>query len=375
MKPRVRASLAVVVVVVSSACGSPRPEVDFSQSIDAKADGDAPRDGAVRFHFISDVGVPSEPANASVVTSRDAGREPPRDAAADALDARDAAREGPEGPRDTGLGGDASASFEGGGDAVREATDDCATDGWVGHHLLIGEIVTRPSGGEMIAIVNPTSAAVDLSDYFISDSHLYYKIASSTFTTSSGSDFAARFPEGASIGAGERRVVALANASGAEMSFASFYGRKPDFELRPTANGAEDDPSVPNMRSAQASPSIGVNGSLTDGGEPVVLFVYRTGPRVFDVDYVFYGVKGAANPPVDKTSIAIDGGADERYADDTPAALQSVAAAPPEGSSLCRCKAAETGERATMGNGLSGHDETSEDVGAAFAIRPLRGDR
>jgi len=103
----------------------------------------------------------------------------------------------------------------------------------------------------------------------LSDSHLYYKIASGTFTTASGSDFAARFPEGFVIAPGQYVVVALGNASGGSVSFEATYGKRPDFELRPTANGATDDPTVPNMQPAQPGSSIGATAfSSAETGTP-----------------------------------------------------------------------------------------------------------
>src|SRR5262249_52734378 len=75
-------------------------------------------------------------------------------------------------------------------------------------HVLISEIVTRPRGAEFIELFNPTSLVVDLSSYWLSDSHLYAEVISGGFSTASGSDFAARFPQDATIGPGEYRTVA-----------------------------------------------------------------------------------------------------------------------------------------------------------------------
>jgi cysteine-rich repeat protein len=232
-------------------------------------------------------------------------------------------------------------------------------------HLLITEVVTRPGGAEMIEIMNPTGVAVVLSDYALSDSHLYYKVASGTFTTASGSDFAARFPDGATIGPGQYRVVSLANASGGSASFVAAYGKKPDFELRPTANGATDNASVPNMQSAQATSSIGASASLTDGGEPVILFYYDGGALLSDVDYLFYGSPSISNPVVDKTAVTVG---DSTFLTDTAPAAQHQIAAPGESGSIQRCVYAETGEARGAGNGLMGHDETSEDPRITFAL-------
>jgi cysteine-rich repeat protein len=257
---------------------------------------------------------------------------------------------------------------------VRDATETC-DDGNVdpfdgcGHcrlpagHLLLTEMVTRPAGAEFVEILNPTSFAIALSDYWLSDSHLYYDIASGTFGTASGSDFAARFPDGAELLPGRYAVVALGNASGGAQSFAATYGKAPDYELRPTANQAADDPAVPNM--VAAGTSIGANASLTDGGEPLILFSYRGGDLVSDVDYLFYGTPSTSNQMVDKTGVSRGASS---YRPDTPVGAQHATAAPSESGSIHRCVYAESKETTTSGNGIAGHDETSEDFTASFAI-------
>ena len=231
-------------------------------------------------------------------------------------------------------------------------------------HLLITEVVTRPAGAEFIEVTNPTTFTIALSDYLLSDSHLYYEIASGAFTTASGSDFAARFPDGAALEPGHYVVVALGNASGGSQSFAVTYGKAPDFELRPTANQASDDPTVPNMVAVGGS-SIGASASLTDGGEPIVLFSYRGGDLVSDVDYVFYGTPSTSNQMVDKTGVVAGASS---YVADTPATAQHPIAAPSEGGSIHRCLYAESHETAAQGNGIAGHDETSEDVATSFRL-------
>ena len=37
----------------------------------------------------------------------------------------------------------------------------------------------------MIEIANPTGSLIDLSAYYLSDSHFYYRVASTSFTTAS----------------------------------------------------------------------------------------------------------------------------------------------------------------------------------------------
>jgi cysteine-rich repeat protein len=248
-------------------------------------------------------------------------------------------------------------------DGNADPFDSCGHCAPAASHLLITEVVTRPAGAEFIEILNPTRSSVALSDYLLSDSHLYYEVSSGTFTTASGSDFAARFPDGAALEPGRYAVVALGNASGGSLSFAATYGKAPDYELRPTANQATDDSVVPNM--VAVGSSIVASASLTDGGEPVVLFSYRGGDLVADVDYLFYGAATTSNRIVDKTGV-VAGAAS--YLADTPASAQRPVAAPGDAGSIHRCLYAESLETTNGGNGMAGHDETSEDLATAFRV-------
>ena len=339
MHERALAPLAVLTVL---SCGQGPPDFDVPRAEDV--DANAVSDANTGVRVLSDVAIPrANPVDAKRDGSPEGGR---------------------DGPIDVRRDGSADVGIE--VDAKEEAAQPIAD------HLLITEIATRPSGAEMIEIANPTGGAVVLSDYLLSDSHLYYEIAFDAFTTASGSDFAARFPEGFVIQPGQYVVVALANASGGLMSFEAAYGKKPDFELRPTANGAPDDPEVPNMQPAQTASSIGATASLTDGGEPVVLFCYQGSALVSDIDYVFYGTPSASNPAVDKTGIVVSGSS---YADDTAASAQRPIPAPPEGGSLHRCAFVESDEKRAGGNGNTGHDETSEDMSAAFVFGMSLADR
>jgi cysteine-rich repeat protein len=407
-----RAPAPILVVLLAASCGPTRPTLDAPD--DSGRDSIETGGDSWGVRLLSDVRAPDEPdAPKGMPNSpvRDAGERasaadaPANDAEASPDDQAPMALcgngivEGDE-ECDDGAGNDDTLGFclstcrlhrceDGGvcfcGDgAVRPGIEEC-DDGnqssfdacsnqckAAADHLLITEVVTRPGSAEMIEIMNPTAGSISLSDYVVSDSHLYYKVASGTFTTASGSDFAARFPEGATIEPGQYRVVALANASGGSSSFVAVYGKLPDFEMRPTANGATDDPSVPDMRSAQAtSSSIGASASLTDGGEPIILFRYGSA-LVSDVDYLFYGAPSTSNPVVDKTGITIG---DLAYAPDTRAAEQHAIGAPGESGSIHRCFYAETGEVRTAGNGLTGHDETSEDPRSTFALGTATSER
>ncbi|WP_170127946.1 ExeM/NucH family extracellular endonuclease [Euzebya rosea] len=236
--------------------------------------------------------------------------------------------------------------------------------------LLLTEVVVTPTAAEFIEIHNPGGASVDLSDVYLTDATFagggtyYYNVVTGTNAGGgSFSDFHARFPDGASIGAGEYQTVALA---GSDDFFAAFASN-PTYEL--FEDGASAD-SVPDMREAFAG-SINNQGGLTNGGEVAVLYHWDgDSDLVTDLDYVLWGDTAEA---VDKTGVAIDGpDADTdatTYLDDTAIANQVIVdTGHSDGSSFQRVDLDEGTETMSGGNGALGHDETSEDLDQTWAI-------
>ncbi len=221
---------------------------------------------------------------------------------------------------------------EGGGGAGGSAAGGGGAGGSeVNAHLLISEIVVGPNNAEMVEIFNPTDAGITLDDVYLADFADYHQSGASPGDT----DFKVRFPTGATIEAGGRQVVALKAAS----DFEDAFGQTPDYDL-------------PNMGGTFTTAS-----GLANGDEMLVLFQWDGSGLVKDLDYVVWGDTSDA---ADKTGV-------QSYADDTPADQQVAATAPPTNSGLHRCNNDEPGETKMGGNGINGHDETSEDLRAAFA--------
>ena len=236
--------------------------------------------------------------------------------------------------------------------------------------LLLTELVVNPTDAEFIEIHNPGGSTVDLSNVYLTDATFagggtyYYNIV--TGTNAGGGDFAdfhARFPDGASIGAGEYQTVALAGSDG----FFTELGVQPTYELFEDGGVAD---AVPDMREALVG-SINDQGGLTNGGEVAVLYHWDgVSDLVTDLDYVLWG---DTNEAVDKTGVAIDGpdaGTDTTtYLDDTAIASQAIVdTGHAAGSSFQRIDLDEGTEVTTGGNGALGHDETSEDLGQTWDI-------
>jgi hypothetical protein len=233
-------------------------------------------------------------------------------------------------------------------------------------HLLVTEFVVTPTNGEFIEIFNPTSATVDLSQYYLTDDIApnkidYVKVVNGAGALSlSIADFLVKFPDGANIAPGETQTIAFMDTA-----FARTYSKSANYEVT-SSNDA-----VPNMVEISIKPGTGF---LTNGSETIVLFAWDgASDLVQDVDYLVWGNKGTA---VDKSGLAIDGpDADSdvsTYQNDTAVANQSVVNtdndADPDphdfGDSAQRVTL-EVGETLTGGNGITGHDETSENLSIA----------
>jgi hypothetical protein len=202
--------------------------------------------------------------------------------------------------------------------------------------LLISEVTIAQAGHEFIEIVNPSTQAVDLSSYYLSDNGNYFKLPAGVPTVAAA-DFIVKFPAGAQIpGHG---VVTVATDTAA--SFTTSYGVAPTYSIADATVDVIVKSGVP---------------TLTDAGELVVLFQWNgTDMLVKDVDMVLVGVPTAANGLVSKSGY-VQGGS--TYATDADT-LAPQAAAPWNGKSTKRLMLDSSYEVAG-GNGLMGQDETSE---------------
>jgi len=245
-------------------------------------------------------------------------------------------------------------------------------------HILISEFVVTPTEGEFIEIYNPTDAQIDLTNYYISDATFaggptyYYQIVEGGGGGGGFGDFNARFPAGATIAAGEHQTIAILGDS----LFFDTYGVLPTYELYEDGSDFAND--VPNLEPATSGSidndhSANQNfGVLSNGGEVIVLYYWDgASDLVQDVDYVVWGDK---NEAVDKTGVSIDGpDADSdpsTYANDTAIDDQTVVNTDNDddenphdsGMSAQRILDVEDLETWTGGNGMTGHDETSENT-------------
>lgn len=239
------------------------------------------------------------------------------------------------------------------------------------NHLLISEFVVSPTAGEFIEIYNPTGSTLDLSDYYITDAtnpdsgFYYYNIVTgSNAGGGQAADFHARFPDGAAISPGEYQTLAM-NGTG----FINTYpGKQPTYELYNT------NASIPDMREALPG-LINGQGGLSNDGEAIIFYTWDgQSDLVQDGDYAVWGDKREA---VDKTGVSIDGpdpgSTPSTYLNDTPIPLQiSISPGLPHGNgeSVQRFSPEEYEEIQSGGNGITGDDETSENLALSFKAGP-----
>lgn len=213
--------------------------------------------------------------------------------------------------------------------------------------LLISEIVVTPTAEEFVEIYNPNSIAVELENFYIADYPGYYAVTIGENPPGSA-DFRARFPAGASISAGGYIVVSLESAT----AFHDTWGFYPDFDM-----------DVGDVNAPAMSGEAGASPGLSNGNEMLVLFIWNSpSDLVGDSDYVVYGTTDDA---MDKSGVMVG---DSTYADETAVGDQDPATAPPSASSLARCDIHEGLETLFGGNGMTGHDETSENLSATFQV-------
>jgi hypothetical protein len=225
-------------------------------------------------------------------------------------------------------------------------------------HLLLCEAVVTPTASEFLEIANPTGSAVALDDYYLSDDDDYALLpgffGAGPAPSIGGFDFIARFPAGASIPAAGAVVVAFDGAG-----FLAAFGFAADFEIAGT------DAGTPDMVEAYPG-SIDASAGLTNSGENAVLFTWDgASDLVVDIDMFNIGTPSSGNDIADKTLVSVDGPDADAVATAYLAdafTMPQQAGDPGFGFSTKRLFLEAGNETAGGGNGITGDDETSEQI-------------
>jgi len=226
-------------------------------------------------------------------------------------------------------------------------------------HLIINEIVLQPSAGEYVKITNPTASAINMSDYYLTDAtdkingKYYYNLpGGADYWSGSSTDFIARFPD-TSLAAGAALILGMGQIS----DYQNTYGALPDLTLK---NHMLD--AITGQSSIGGSPNV----KLDNAAESLVLFYWDgTAATVKDVEYLVWGTDSttASASTIDKSGVG-------SYLADTPVADQSFMLTHLDGFKLIR-NSDEGTETGTAGNGITGHDETSENLADTWSVVSL----
>ncbi|MEJ2053743.1 MAG: hypothetical protein P8X42_07465 [Calditrichaceae bacterium] len=223
-------------------------------------------------------------------------------------------------------------------------------------HLLISEVMVPQSGNEQAAFVeifNPMDEPASLNQIYLSNYNTYYKMVNEEYS-SNAAHFVVRFPD-IELAADEALVVAV-NGAG----FYNYYGKRADYEI------AGMDVNTPDLIEL----NTGANPAFSFVNGMIVLFNWDgNSDRIKDVDYMPWGILSSAR--MDKTGISIDGpdadGTESQYNDDLAKASQ-IARQPSAGKSIQRAGLVEIGEISAGGNGITGHNEATENWQSSFVI-------
>ena len=241
-------------------------------------------------------------------------------------------------------------------------------------HLLITEVAydtaASPEDSEFIEIFNPTDQDVWLNDgtnlvVLSDDEDVYWEITSGGVVTNSSSDWIATFPPNTVLP--PRTFAVVANDAQAflaeffpagEAAFLDQPGSPLLFEMQSDAD------TVPDMIPLGSNTAM----SLTNGGEDVVLYAWDgASDLVADHDHVCWI---DLTELIDKSAVSFDGLDADAIASPYLVDAGTALAAPDanSGFSIQRIDAREPSEDAAGGNGVNGHDETTEDWSASFVV-------
>jgi hypothetical protein len=230
-------------------------------------------------------------------------------------------------------------------------------------HLLLTEICDTPTAGEFIEIYNPTEVSISLTFVHLTDLYgdstcidqFYPQIALGAITPQNSSDFLVKFPYGVDIVPGEIIVIAMSGSA-----FETTYGVQADYDIMGTGSGA----------TPMIIPANGFAGSgpgLTNSGETVTMFWYDdtsdSDDLCYDIDYAVWG--DDVGEFVDKSNIIIN---TSTYLNDTPEASQDAIyyTGHNYGMTFQRVDMDEGTEILTGGNGVTGNNETSENLSVTW---------
>ncbi|SVC98011.1 uncharacterized protein METZ01_LOCUS350865, partial [marine metagenome] len=217
-------------------------------------------------------------------------------------------------------------------------------------HLLLTRVITQPSSAESFSIYNPTDSPINLSNYYICDDEEYYKMQTEgdMSPASNSSGFTAKFPDISIIPGDTLHIILNGN-------YNEFYGE--DFIPDITMYGSE----INSMIETESGSISSTNDKIEESSELIILFKWDgNGDHLIeDVDYFIWG---AYQTPINKSGIST-------YQNDTLSDSQLYFESEAEVyNAYSRIGTDEIGEIELGGNGITGHDETSENFRESWEV-------
>tara|TARA_B100002052_G_C15886981_1_gene601997 strand:- start:13122 stop:14573 length:1452 start_codon:yes stop_codon:yes gene_type:complete len=218
-------------------------------------------------------------------------------------------------------------------------------------HLVMNKVCVFPNECEMIEIFNPTNDEIDLSDYYLSDQKEYFNWVNDQTLSLSNQDFIFKFPDGSSISPQGKFTITTNSIS----DFNLYYGYNPDISL------------IDNQLDISF---VGANANLSNSQEVLILFYWdESSDLVKDVDYFLWGSNSQA---VYKT---VDDGYPFYDTEiESQTFKRNYTSSQYSDSTYVRLGIDEIDELNSQGNGITGHDETSENLALSWDVQAFQRD-
>ena len=228
-------------------------------------------------------------------------------------------------------------------------------------HLLLSRIVTQggpdsaPDAGESFSIYNPTSNSINLKNYYICDDENYYKMQTEDDLAPSNSifGFTAKFPD-----------IEIASKDTLTIVFHENYNDYYDDSFTPDLVMYTGQPNslIETTANSFGSSLNGLNGGKLENTSELLILFYWDGNEnslIQDVDYFIWG---NYHNKIDKSEL-------DNYNNDTDSNSQFIFEEEAKNYyAYARLGDIETDEIESNGNGITGNDETSENLSESWSI-------
>ena len=212
-------------------------------------------------------------------------------------------------------------------------------------HLIFNRVCINPNEAELIEIYNPTNETINLSNYYLSDQNDYYNWVFGNSSNLSSRDFVIKFPDGSQIQSQESFFITTISNE----DFFNYYDEMPNISLIDTDFEISE---------------IGSSPGLDNNQEMLILFYWDGISEIIqDVDYFLWGstLRGFSKT-IDEGYTYNDTSIEDQFF------IRNYSDSDFGDSLYVRNSMTENGEIQFDGNGITGHDETSENIAESWSI-------